>query len=114
MRHIRLFIILAAVSLAALTGCESAKSASYGVSNDGYIQFCGNTSTYTDQITVTLDDTTNFKATVNSTDEIKIRHSNTYQLSSGPHTIAVSYNGKEILTKKIFISGQSVNIVELP
>lgn len=107
-------MLLATSCILSLTSCESAKSAVHTVSSDGYVQFTGDTMKYADKVDVTLDDSSTFAASVNSTGTIQIRRDSTYQMSSGPHTITVSYKGKEILFRKIFVSQQEICTVELP
>jgi hypothetical protein len=99
--------------LVLLTACGGIKSTSKGLENESYLEFVSQSQIYPDGVSVTVDNTLNFKADVykDKTDRTKGK---VYAISVGAHTISVSYNNQLLYNKKIFISTQETKYILLP
>lgn len=95
----------------------SAQTVAAGLENTSYLHLVGDTSTYTQKVTVVLDDEVTFEAKVSKERYRAVkseRKGATYKIAPGVHDIRVLYQGKTIINKKIFASANEVNTVELP
>jgi len=103
---------LAAVSLASCSVGNVSKSG--GVDNMSYLQFIqgGNTS-YNDGVTVAVDDAKAFTAKVDQIKPLRVKK-NTYPVSSGSHTITVTYKGTVLYQKTIVVGTQETKQIQLP
>lgn len=106
-------IYILTIGLIIFTGCTGVKTVSTGLENESYLEFLGKPSNYTGGVDVNLDDNNTFKA------EVKKDHANrpkgkVYSISTGTHTITVSYNNTVIFKKKIFVSAQETKKIILP
>ena len=106
-----IIVVLCALSFA-LSGCQSARSISYGRANEGYVQFVG--SKYS-SVTVIFDDDVKITAKVNKAGEKVNKNDNTYSVTPGAHKVEVfDSKGNTILAKQIYVSAQEIRTVSLP
>ncbi|MEI6062775.1 MAG: hypothetical protein WCR72_18880 [Bacteroidota bacterium] len=108
----KLFSIFA-ISLLLLSSCGGIKTMSGGLENESFLEFLGNPSDYKGGVSVTIDDKTTFTAEVYKDKTTRVK-GQVYAISTGTHTIAVSYNGKMLVKKQIFISAQETKKITLP
>jgi hypothetical protein len=98
-----------------VTSCTHIRSLSSGIENEGFLEFIYSNpkQTYEGGVNVSIDEKTTFIATVNK-DKIKSSKGNIYSISSGTHTISVSYKGEILYKKQVFISSQQTIKIKLP
>jgi hypothetical protein len=101
------------IGLIFLTGCTGLKTTSTGLENEAFLEFIGTSSNYTGGVDVNLDDKNTFKGEVNK-DHADRPKGKVYAISTGNHTITVSYNSKIIFKKQIFVSSQETKKIMLP
>jgi hypothetical protein len=106
-------IYIIAIALIFLTGCTGLKTTSVGLENEAFLEFIGTPSNYTGGVDVNLDDINTFKAEVNK-DHADRPKGKVYAISTGNHSITVSYNSKVIFKKQIFVSSQETKKIILP
>jgi hypothetical protein len=108
-------IILFAITALTVTACSVGNvSKSGGLDNQGYLQFVqGGDTSYSDGVTVTIDDNPAFTAKV---DKIKKRSvkGNTYAIKTGTRHLKVEYKGKVLYEKNIIIATQETKQINLP
>jgi hypothetical protein len=104
----KLILLLITVALV-LTGCGSS-STIRGLENDAFLEFVGTVSEYKGGVDVNIDGKNDFKAKVHKADRLK---GNVYAISTGTHTVTVSYNGNVIYKKQIFVSSQETKRIVL-
>lgn len=95
----------------------SAQTVAAGLENTSYLHLVGDTSAYTQKVTVVLDDEVTFEAEVSSEQYRAVKSERkglTYKIAPGVHDIKVLYKNETIINKKIFASANEVNTVELP
>ena len=102
-----------AIGLIFLTGCTGLKTTSTGLENEAFLEFIGSPSNYTGGVDVNLDDKNTFKGEVNK-DHADRPKGKVYAISTGNHSITVSYNSKVIFKKQIFVSSQETKKIILP
>ena len=101
------------IGLIFLTSCTGLKTSSTGLENEAFIEFIGTLSNYRGGVDVNLDDINTFKGEVNK-DHADRPKGNIYAISTGNHSITVSYNSKVIFKKQIFVSSQETKKIMLP
>ncbi len=106
-------ILLALFGTILLSGCGGIKTLSSGLENESFLEFIGVPNDYSGGVDVTVDDVTNFKAEVHKDLARKVK-GEVYAISTGTHKIAVSYKGKLLYQKQIFISAQETKKIVLP
>ncbi|HPV19668.1 MAG TPA: hypothetical protein PLT53_11225 [Prolixibacteraceae bacterium] len=106
-------VLLALFGAFLLSGCGGIKTLSSGLENEAYLEFIGAPNDYSGGVDVIIDDTNIFKAEVHKDLARKVK-SEVYAISTGTHKIAVSYNGKLLFQKQIFISAQETKKIVLP
>jgi len=106
-----LFIV--AIGLAFLTSCTGVKTVATGLENETFLEFLGNPSNYKGGVDVNIDDKITFKAEVNK-DHADRPKGSVYAISTGTHTVTVSYNSKVVYKKQIFVSAQETKKILLP
>lgn len=112
MKKIALALVAALVSASCGVGLYSVSS---GKADEGMISFVSESKT---PITVTIDNESHDIYTVKAKAwhkdrNIKKTAQNTIFLSPGQHNVVVTMNGKEAWNKKVFISAQEHEVVEL-
>jgi hypothetical protein len=105
-------LIIAITGLLILSGCTGVKTLSTGLENEAFLEFVGNPNYYLGGVTVTVDDKTTFVADVNK-DHADRPKGKVYAISTGTHTITVSYNKQVIYSKQIFVSSQETKRIFL-
>ncbi len=106
-------VLCAFAALFLVSGCESAKTVSYGKADVGYVQFVS--ATKYSSVKVVFDDSVTITARVNSSKDRIVENDSTYSVTPGAHAIEVfDKKGDSILKKKIFVSAQEIRTVELP
>lgn len=108
----KIFFVIA-ICLIFLTGCTGVKTLSTGLENESFLEFIGNPSNYTGGVVVNIDDKSTFTADVNK-DHADRPKGKVYAISTGKHTITVSYNNNVIFKKQIFVSAQETKKIMLP
>ncbi|MDR1632315.1 MAG: hypothetical protein LBR97_05500 [Dysgonamonadaceae bacterium] len=116
-------ICLLAIVLFILTSCkvgEGSLSTSRGLENESFLEFVGTASNYLGGVDVDIDGKTTFKAKVhNESDGNSITpkgdrfKGEIYAISTGTHTVTVSYNSTTIYRKQIFVSAQETKKIVL-
>jgi hypothetical protein len=109
----KIVLFTASILLLTLASCGGIKTGTTGVDNQSFLAFVGKPSDYKGGVDVVIDDKTNFKADVTKdySDNIK---GNVYAISTGAHTISVSYNGKVVYKKQLFLANQETRKIMLP
>jgi hypothetical protein len=117
----KLFLLIAGIL--ALTSCkvgEGSLSTARGLENDAFLEFVGTSSKYKGGVDVNIDDKNTFKAKVHNESEGNALlpksdrfKGEVYAISTGTHTVTVSYNGNVIYRKQIFVSAQETKKVIL-
>jgi hypothetical protein len=120
MKHV--FLLLVAVSLL-WTGCrvgEGSLSTARGLENEAFLEFVGTASDYRGGVDVNIDDKTTFKAKVHNesegnriTPKADRFKGEVYAISTGTHTVTVSYNGTTVYKKQIFVSARETKKIVL-
>jgi hypothetical protein len=111
----RILILLSAVLF--LSSCGGIKTSTFGLENESFIEFIGRPSDYSDGIDVKIDENISFKAVVNKDSKrnvVKAKGGKAYVISTGTHTLIVSYKNNVILKKQIFVSAQETKKIILP
>ena len=106
-----LFIIT--IGLIVLTGCTGVKTLSTGLENESFLTFIGKPNNYSGGVDVNIDDNITFKALVNK-DHADRPKGKVYAISTGTHTVTVSYNNEVIFKKQVFVSAQETKKIMLP
>ncbi|MCR5762844.1 MAG: hypothetical protein K6G00_05615 [Treponema sp.] len=105
--------VLAILAAVIFSGCESPRSASYGVPDVGYVQFVSSTNYRT--VTAVFDDDVTIKAKVNSAEDRTIESDSNYAVTTGRHSVQVfNSKGTLLVSKDIFLSAQEIRIIYLP
>lgn len=110
MKKIYSIIVLATL---VLYSCGGIKTLSTGIDNEAFLEFIGKPNDYDGGLDVTVDEKTNFVAEVNKDKATKTK-GRVYAISTGAHTISVSYKNKLLYKKQIFISSQETKKIILP
>ena len=116
-------IFLFTASLFLFLGCkigEGTISTSRGLENESFLEFVGTAKNYKGGVDVNIDDKITFRAKVHNQREgdylpKKDRFKGeVYAISTGTHTITVSYNYTVLFKKQIFIGAQETQKIMLP
>lgn len=83
-----------------------------GLPDQAYLLFVANEK-YSNDVQVTIDNTTTFNAKVLKEKKGTIK-GNTYAIAKGRRAIKVSFQGKIIFEKEIFVSAQETKKIQLP
>lgn len=102
-----------AIGLIFLTGCTGLKTTSTGLENEAFLEFIATPGNYTGGVDVNLDGKNTFIAQVNK-DHADRPKGKVYAISTGNHSITVSYKSKVIFKKQIFVSSQETKKIMLP
>ncbi len=102
-----------AIGLMLLAGCRGLKTVSNGLENEAFLEFLGDPGSYKGGVNVTLDDKTTFLAEVYKDKRTRTK-GQVYAIPTGTHTVSVSYNGKTLVKKQIFVSAQESKKITLP
>lgn len=95
-----------------LSSCGGIKTKSAELENEAFLEFVGPTHSYHGGVTVSLDNNVNFKAAVNK-NKVKYVKGKVYAISTGTHILKVSYNGKILYEKQIFVATQETKTIIL-
>ncbi|NVO11566.1 MAG: hypothetical protein HXX16_16505 [Bacteroidales bacterium] len=109
MKNIILYI---AISMLFIASCTGVKTVATSLENEAYLEFIANPNNYKGGVDVNVDDKIHFNAEVNA-DHLDRPKGKVYAISTGTHTISVSYNNREIFKKQIFISAQETKKITL-
>lgn len=99
-------------SLIFLSSCGGIKTKTAGLENEAFLEFVGPANTYSKGVEVIIDNKINFTATVHK-DKVAYMKGEVYAISTGTHTLKVSYNGKVLYDKQIFIAAQETKKIVL-
>ncbi|BEH00005.1 hypothetical protein [Bacteroides sedimenti] len=109
-KHIALFILCIC---ALLTSCKVGNySQERGLPDQAYLLFVANEA-YEGEVQVTVDNETTFNAKVIKEKKGTIKR-DLYAIAKGKRYIKVSYNGKVIYEREIFVSAQETKKIQLP
>ncbi len=100
-------------SLIILSSCGGIKTKTAGLENEAFLEFVGPVKSYTDGVDVIIDNKINFKAIVIK-DKVAYMKGEVYAISTGTHTLKVSYKGKALYEKQIFVAAQETKKIVLP
>lgn len=106
-------VLILFVSFLLLTSCGGIKTSSTGLESESFLEFIGNPSDYSGGVDVLINDKISFKADVVKDKKGKMR-GNVYAISTGTHTVQVSYKNNVIFKKQIFIMSQETKKIVLP
>ncbi|MDP4209820.1 MAG: hypothetical protein Q8928_13495 [Bacteroidota bacterium] len=106
-------IVYISSALLLFSSCSGVKTLSTGLENEAYLEFIGIPSNYKNGVDVTIDEKNNFKAEVKK-DYATRPKGKAYAISTGAHSVSVSYNNKLIYKQQIFVSSQETKKVVLP
>jgi hypothetical protein len=95
-----------------LTSCGGIKTNSSGLENEAFLEFVGPVKSYSGGVDVTVDGNINFKATVIK-DKVAYMKGEVYAISTGTHTLKVSYKGTVLYDKQIFVAAQETKKIVL-
>ena len=111
----QLYIAISILSLAVLlmAGCTGVKTTTRGIENESFLEFVGTPSHYSGGVDVTVDDAVRFRAKVKRDHSTRPK-GNVYAISTGAHTVTVSYNNLIIYQQKIFVAAQETKRIVLP
>ena len=101
------------ISLFILSSCGGIKTKSAGLENESFLEFVGPVRSYSGGVDVNIDNTITFKAKVIK-DKVGYMRGKVYAISTGTHTLKVSYNGKILYDKQIFVATQETKKIKLP
>jgi hypothetical protein len=96
-----------------LASCTGVKTTVHQIENEGFLEFVGSKSSYSENLKVFIDDHPGFDAQVNK--EYSDRPKGIkYAIPTGLHKIKITLHGKEIFSDKFFISSQETQKIKLP
>jgi hypothetical protein len=104
------YLLLA--SLFILSSCGGIKTKSAGLENEAFLEFVGPTHSYRGGVTVSIDNNINFKAAVNK-NKVAYVKGKVYAISTGTHTLKVSYDGQVLYEKQIYVATQETKTIVL-
>lgn len=108
-----IYLLLTGLVLISFISCTGVKTTTSGLENESFLVFEGNPSNYSGGVDVIIDDNINFKAEVTGGKASRPK-GNVYAISTGTHTISVSFNGTELYRKQIFVAAQETKKITLP
>ncbi len=109
MKNLLYFII---VSFVFLSSCGGIKTITAGLENEAFLEFVGPANKYSDGIDVNIDENLSFKASVHK-DKVGYMKGEVYAISTGTHTLKVSYKGQVLYEKQIFVAAQETKKIVL-
>jgi hypothetical protein len=96
-----------------LSSCATGvKTTSSGLENDAFLEFVGTPNLYIGGISVTIDNSYTFTAKVKK-DHADRPKGKVYAISTGKRDVSVSYEGRVIYQKTIFVSAQETKKIIL-
>jgi hypothetical protein len=95
-----------------LSSCGGIKTKTAGLENEAFLEFVGPVSSYSGGVDVSIDNKINFKATVIK-DKVGYMKGEVYAISTGTHTLKVSYQGEVLYEKQIFVAAQETKKIVL-
>lgn len=107
----KLWIVLL-IGMTLAVGCTGVKTVTQGLENEAFLEFVGKPADYNKGVDVDVDGNT-FNAIVNKDNQNRPK-GQVYAISTGKHVITVSYLGKQIYKKQVFISAQETRRIVLP
>ena len=107
----RIVIHILTLVIIFFTSCTGLKTTTTGLNNEAFIEIIGKPSQFSGGVDVKIDDKLNFKAQVKKDKDIA--KGSVYAISTGNHTIVISYNGNMIFRKQIFVSSQETRKIIL-
>lgn len=111
-KGIILTVVLAVLGLFFVSCQGTPKTTAHGKENIGYLQITGDVGEM-QSVTVIIDDTEPFTATVNDNSRRNVKNKYTYKIAVGAHDIEVRYNDRIITKRKIFVSANEIKVVEV-
>jgi len=102
-----------AIGLLLLNACTGVKTVSSGLENESFLEIIGNPDNYKGGVEVNLDDKNTFNAEVGN-DHVGRVEGKVYAISTGKHTVTISYKNNVIIKKQIFVSAQETKKLLLP
>ena len=102
-----------AVGLIFLSACTGLKTTTSGLESEAFLEFIGAPSNYNGGVDVNLDDKNTFTAEVNK-DHADRPKGKVYAITTGKHSLTVSYKSKVLFKKQIFVSSQETRKIMLP
>ncbi|WP_418895220.1 hypothetical protein [Limibacterium fermenti] len=105
-------LFVTVIGLIFIAGCTGVKTISTGLENESYLVFVGNPADYRGGVDVSVDENLSFKAEVVK-DNVDRPKGKVYAISTGTHTITVSYEGNLIFQKQVFVSAQETKKIIL-
>ncbi len=106
-----LFVLI--IGVLTFANCTGVRTMSSGLENESFLEFVGNPRNYSGGVDVVIDDAKTFKAEVKKENANRLK-GNIYAISTGTHTVVVSYNGNVIYQKQVFVSSQETKKIVLP
>ena len=103
------FFILISLLLASCTGM---KTSATSVENEAYLEFIGDPSQYAEDLDVTIGDDYTFTAEVH-TEKTGRPNGKLYSIPTGRHRVTVSYKGRVLFSKDIFVGNQETRQIHL-
>jgi hypothetical protein len=102
-----------AVGIIFLFSCTGLKTTSTGLENEAFLELIGTPVNYIGGVDINIDEKNTFKGEVNK-DHADRPKGMIYAISTGNHSIEVSYHGRVIFKKQIFVSSQETKKIMLP
>jgi len=96
-----------------LSSCTGVKTTSIGLENEAYLEFIGKPGQYPGGVNVVIDEKRTFIGEVNR-DHADRPKGKVYAVSTGNHSISVSYSNVTLINKTIFVSSQETKKIMLP
>jgi hypothetical protein len=113
MRNLFYYLVVGIFCLTTISSCHTYKTVSIGLENEAFLDFIGTPKKYKGGVDVSIDEKVNFKAIVNK-ERKDLLKGTVYSISTGTHTIKVSYNNQVLISKQLFISSQETKKLILP
>ena len=118
MKKLHFFNFFALIAIAVFvalcfSGCETPRTASYGLPDIGYVQFVS--STKYKNVRAVFDDEVTVTAKVNSVEDRTVESDSNYAVTTGRHSVQVfDSKGNLLVSKDIFVSAQEIRMIYLP
>ncbi|MDR1847078.1 MAG: hypothetical protein LBR17_03055 [Bacteroidales bacterium] len=106
-------ILIVTLTLLLVTGCTGVKTQATGLENEAFLTFVGNPIKYIGGVDVNIDDSIVFEAKVTK-DYAKRPKGKTYAISTGTHSVKITYKSEVIFQKQIFVAAQETKKIMLP
>lgn len=95
-----------------LSSCGGIKTKTAGMENEAFLEFVGPVSSYSGGVDVNIDNKINFKANVIK-DKVAYMKGEVYSISTGTHSLKISYKGTVLYEKQIFVAAQETKKIVL-